>query len=89
MLARFHSRMALWTIRFAVIVPAVLSLGWIVFEWGDCAIGLTQRGECAHVPQALGDVALLALLAGYLYALYLTPVLIVIGLVLEYLARRK
>ena len=85
----FHSRTALWIIRIAVLIPAVLSLGGLVFELGDCTIGLTHRGDCAHIPWAVGDLALLALLAGYLFGLYLSPVLIVVGLLQEFLTRRR
>jgi len=86
---RFRSRIALWLLRAAIALPVMMVLGGAVFELGDCVIGLTQRGGCAYLPDWLGEVAMFAALAGYVLSLYLAPVLIIVGALMEFLARQR
>ena len=86
---RFRSRPALWLVRIAVALPVVLLLGWPVFEFGDCSLGMAHAGTCEHIPNWIGNLAIIAVVAAYAVGLYVSPGLIVVGVVLEILARRR
>ena len=86
---RFVSRLALWMLRLAFAIPLILMMGFVVFEAGGCTLGLTHRGTCAHIPRELGEFGFMAGVAGGIGAVFVSPVVIVIGVVLEVIVRRQ
>ena len=85
----FRSRAGLWLIRLAILVPGVLMTGFLVFEFGGCTIGLTHQGTCARIPIWLGEIGIAAALTGLMLSFYVTPLVFLLGVVLEYFARSK
>lgn len=86
---QFLSRTGLWLIRVAVAVPAILMIGWPIWELAECGYGDPHVGACTGIPDGLGNVALLAFIAAFYFGLFVSPVLIGAGGLLEWLARRK
>lgn len=89
MIPTFQSRFALWCIRLGIAVPGVLTIGLVVFQIGGCKIGLTQFGGCSRLPDSVGEWALIIGLIGMYLTFYLTPVMVVGGLIAEWMARRR
>ena len=84
----FRSRFALWLIRLSLAVPFILVLGWPIFEMGGCTLGLTHRGGCAHIPDWFGEWALMGAFGAYIIGLFVTPILVLVGVLIEIFARR-
>ena len=89
MLPTFKSRIALWAIRLAIVIPAVLCLGMVVFELGGCTIGLTMPGDCQHIPQDVGQIAFLIGAAGYILGSTAAPLIVIIAGLAEIFTRNR
>ncbi len=86
---RFRSRVGLWLIRIAIAVPLVLAIGWPIFEWGNCTLGLTHAGTCSYFPYWVGEFALIAIIAAYVIGLYISPFVVLVGVIFEGVARYR
>ena len=83
MIPTFRNRIGLWLIRLAVLVPLFLSIGYFVFEAGGCTLGLTHRGDCSYIPVEVGEIALISFISAYVIALFVSPFLAGVGIVME------
>ena len=84
---KFESRVALWTIRSALIVVVGTQLALLIHDLGGCQGGLKGPQRCESIPNGIANYLAEFAFFGYFASTYLFLPLVFLALCFEVLAR--
>ena len=70
---KFESRVALWTVRTALLVVACTVLAFLIFKLSGCHDGYRPSAKCEYIPNDVGQCLFNTAFLGHSASVFLVP----------------
>jgi hypothetical protein len=85
----FRSRPALWFIRTSLLILVVTLCSYEGYLLGECEDGFKNPARCKLISDAIGGWFFAFSFLGFYFLYYISPIIVVVSLFMEFWARRK